>query len=630
MDSATNRRRARIWVRRVRGWLENRAPRSDVRRLEPLNLSAPVNDRRARSGTVLGEILQRVGSIAILLHRWNWAHAVLRRAHALAPGSPDVLVSLSTVADHVGPSQTAFDPLLGLVTGPGGDLDTAARLIDRALQIRPDDVAIRLRRGIIAERSGDHDDAVRHFEAATAIDPGNADAWYRLGRTSAHRAADRGAFLPEDFERHRDTMEAALAIDPTHRNAAYHVVRMCLRADDTAGAFQALRFDAARLRTGSWAEPLQRLFATDVTDTEIAEAADAVAVRPEGFDEIPPDFWFVVEWRFHQLGRYVAASNAKRILAHREARSDGTIDALGIGGHVATAQASISLDDFAHARRLCEPGTARARTPYERTTLTKLRADIDFISLGVPPSRYHASSPAYEDLAGEERFTHLIEGRRVAVVGPSSPVADHGDEIDAFDTVIRTKQVDAPPPGKGWLGRRTDISYFANTSAQVFHEQIVQALETGALRLAVFRPSALGLRGAADDPRGRIRYATAESSAPFHASQFAIQRIIYDVARYQPAQVKLFNTDFFLGDLGYAHEYRADEQMAYRNWLRTGLEGYGHDLRADFEFTKTMVRAGVVDVTDEIRGLLTLTVHEYLAALDRRERRRDGLAGGSV
>jgi tetratricopeptide (TPR) repeat protein len=597
--------------------------------LDSLNLRASIDDRPARVRAVLASLLQRVGSIAILLQRWNWANAILRRAHALDPGSPEVLVSLSTVADHAGPPQTAFDPLLGLVTSQRGDLAAATRLVDRALQIRPDDAAIGLRRGAIAERSGDHDDAARRFEAATAVDPGNADAWYRLGRTFANRAADRGGFLAEDFERHRDAMEAALAVDPTHHHAAYHVVRMCLRGGDTAGAFRTLRLDAARHGSGTRVESLKRLFAVDVSDTEIAEAEGFVATWADGPDEIPPDFWFIVEWRFHQLGRYTAASNAKRILAQRHARSDGTIDDLGIGGYVATTQASISLQDFTRARRLCEPGRARARTPYERTTLDKLRADLDFVSLGVPPPRYHARSPEYVDLAGEERFTHLIEGRRVAVVGPSSPGADHGDEIDGFDTVIRTKQVDAPPPGNGWLGRRTDISYFANTSAQVFQRQIAEVLETGAVRLAVFRPSALCLHGAADGAGGRIRYATAESSAPFQASQFAIQRIIYDIARYEPTQVKLFNTDFFLGDLGYAHGYRAGEQVAYRNTLRTGLEGYGHDLRADFEFTKTMVRAGVIETTEEIRGLLALTPQQYLAALDRREKRRDGRPGGS-
>lgn len=629
MNRATIRRMVRTSLRQGRGWLDARAPTPAMRPLEPLDLSTPADEHRPSFRLALARLLRLLASVLMLLHRWNAAHAALRRAQRLAPGSPEVLGSLSTLADHAGPPRTTFDPLLGLVTAPSGDLETAIGLVDRALQISPDDAALRLRRGTLAERSGDHDEAARHFEAATAIGPATADAWYRLGRTFAHRAADRGAFLPEDFRGHHDAMAAALAIDPAHHQAAYHDVRMWLRAGDTAAAFRSVLPDVAKRPTLPWMAALHRLFAPDVSGVEIAEVEHLVAGRPEGCDRVPPDLWFVVGWRFHQLGRYVAASNAKRILAHLQARSDATIDMVGIGGYVATVQAWVALDDFARARRLCDAGAARARTSHERTVLDKLRDDIDFTSLGVAPPRYHAAAPRCDDLPAEDHFTRLIEGRRVAVVGPSAPVADQGDEIDGFDTVIRTKQIDASPPGRGWLGRRTDISYFANTSAQVFRREIAEALESGSLRLAVFRPSALGLHGAADDPRGRIRYATAESSVPFQASQFAIQRIIHDVAKYGPARVKLFNTDFFLGDHGYAREYRANEQLAYRNTLKTGLEGYGHDLRADFEFTKTMARTGVIDTTEEIRRALALDADHYLAALDRTERRQDGHRGGS-
>ena len=63
-------------------------------------------------------------------------------------------------------------------------------------------------------------------------------------------------------------------------------------------------------------------------------------------------------------------------------------------------------------------------------------------------------------------FINLIEGKKVAVVGPSSCGQFLGEEIDSFDTVIRMSVDDSSNLEKSVTGLKTTISYFSGHTAK--------------------------------------------------------------------------------------------------------------------------------------------------------------------
>ena len=239
------------------------------------------------------------------------------------------------------------------------------------------------------------------------------------------------------------------------------------------------------------------------------------------------------------------------------------------------------------------------------------------------PSRHLALLPTDLDphvRVSEAAFDELIRGRRVAIVGPGQSDLESGAEIDDHDVVIRTKFVSNQLDDHATMaGTRTDVSYYALGSAQFLRADITEALEAGALQMAVFRTATY----AADPPHlvrpGDVRYVPSEFTAGLRASQFAVQRIFYDLLRYRPASIKVFNIDFFLSPDSYRPGYLAEyaNEAEQQGFVKV-LGAFGHDFLADFRFTRSMHQYGFLDVDANIERILDLEPDEYLRALDRR------------
>ncbi len=260
-----------------------------------------------------------------------------------------------------------------------------------------------------------------------------------------------------------------------------------------------------------------------------------------------------------------------------------------------------------------------------RRTFSRQAADVSLL-LGDPGPHVELLPTDLDPhvRAAEAAFDELVRGRRIAIVGPGQSDLGSGAEIDDHDVVIRTKFVsDQLDDHVAMAGSRTDVSYYALGSAQFMRADIIEAIETGGLKMAVFRSATY----TPDPPYlvrpGDIRYVPSEFTAGLRASQFAIQRIFYDLLRYGPASIKVFNIDFFLSLDSYRPGYLAEyANRAEQQGFIKVLGAFGHDFLADFRFTRAMHRFGLLDVDANVERILELEPDEYLRApsIDEAER----------
>ncbi|MDG1265395.1 MAG: hypothetical protein P8O03_03645 [Ilumatobacter sp.] len=508
------------------------------------------------------------------------------------------------------------DALAGLIPGPVAHLEAALAVAEHGLSIAPADAALAIAHGTVLDTSGAVVEARKSFRHAVQLDDQNAHARYQLGRTHAVEAANRGGFDDAGFKAHSTAMRQTLALEPGHRSAQYHLVRVSIRAEDWVTVRDAFDVPQSTSDTDAIADKTAELFDTSVTDAEIDQIAEHVVHSlqgtPNSSGAAPVDWWFAVHWRLLSLGRHQAAFAVKRHMARVAAADRGSIDDVGLSAYTSRIQAHLFLGHVDEALDLCEEEPAKSRTTNERRVLDALRSDIELFK-GLEPATGRLRAPTVANVA-EERFRQMIEAKTVAVVGPSPESADHLKEIDTFDTVIRTK-VMAPTVDEQSI--RVDISYYADTSAQLLGPEICSMLDGGLLKLAVLRPNAWDCGSGQLSARDDVRFAPSESLTRFHSSPFAIQRILFDVLHYRPRSIKLFGANFFLGERAYDHRYRDDRQFLYTDrGLRPNLDGYGHDLLADFTWTKNVCGSGVVSATPAIQRILDLSPSEYLLRLD--------------
>jgi hypothetical protein len=512
------------------------------------------------------------------------------------------------------------DQRVGLIEGRIGDPQSAIDCYDRAIEASAGVARYHLRRGIVLASMQQFDAALDAFDTAIRLDPSSAPATFEHGRVVAARAARRGAFRGAELASVHSSWRTTLTIDPKHQSARYHLVRSLVSdAQWSAAAMAAL---APSSIDGAGPDELSAVWKDD-DDVDVAAALGAVrawlgtAAPPAG---LTTDWWYVLYARVHALGAFVLAHDVKSALAQRVAAGVSPLWRAGITGFLDVARAWSYLGDdaaaIAHIRSTSWHGLPR----HERAAFVKLLADVELQRGDPAPVRAALELHGRVNTeAADRRFADLVTGRRIAVVGPGTTTAANGAEIDSFDTVVRTK-FRRPPPADAAItsGTRTDISYYSDSTSWLLGDDIARVLAAGSLQMAVFRPTRYDPAIRSIHREGDLRYMPSQDSSTFEATHFAVQRILYDLVRYSPAELKLFNIDFFLAGDAYVEGYtdEASEVFEARD-LRLVRTSSAHDLVLDFDFVRRLVEHGLLHVDDPIGRLIEMTPVEYLAELER-------------
>lgn len=513
------------------------------------------------------------------------------------PDAPPLLALTARVAEIGGPAEPVLDQHCGLITCPGLDRDLLAAVLQRA-EVRINDP--RCMR-IVAEygrRAGM--DSIAAAERLVRLSPRDQHSWYLLGRTRIEDAYDRGAQTNEEVAAIQAAFRFGLEIAPADARMSFHLVR-------------------SYVSTGEWASALESSFqgGGKVRRSDVLNALDAApAELVQRFPGLVPDSWYAIHAEALGAGRVRHAATAKDAMALCSIERTDPYRTAGLGPSLNAARALAHLGRLDESEDRLRSLMKEVMPSRDALAVARLVDDLAFRRGDLTVPRWAEGQAVVTDSA-DRRFRSLIEGRSVAVVGPSVSDAEAGSQIDGHDVVIRTKFVPGRVEAEARTqGRRTDIAYYTDSSARIFGTEIRSALMSGDLQMAVLRPSAF--RAAPWPPcDGRLRYVPAEDTLPFQGTHFAIQRILYDLLHYSPSQITLFNIDFFTGLSTYLPGYATEVGDVFKpNRFRPIRSTAMHDLREDFVFTKLLSHRGLIATSPPVAAILALDTESYLEEVE--------------
>lgn len=192
----------------------------------------------------------------------------------------------------------------------------------------------------------------------------------------------------------------------------------------------------------------------------------------------------------------------------------------------------------------------------------------------------------------DKKFRDYVKGKRLAIVGPVDTGLDNGSEIDVYDIVVRFNFSDQRLLEPTVFGSRTDVSYYTNPA----FKKVVE--NRGAkLKIDWIVPQKLdGLDISLYSGNARSQY-RASNAVFFKSYGNAFQRLLLDLLRFQPSEVKLFNMNFWLSP----HD-------SYYNAARAEFDAHtvvNHDVLSNYKFIESLNSRGIIKTDDVIREILS-------------------------
>lgn len=437
-----------------------------------------------------------------------------------------------------------------------------------------------------------------------------------------------------DFEASAEAYERAFEVNPADLRAVEGVLVSGSRSHyDWPRIWTVARTLVPRrgpLTTGSvfW-EAMDPLFAETEPDDgvgaptpeQLHRAAGLIEPHAEQIRDLNQLLIETLAVRFQLLGAFRAGTRLRELMAQnrvKELRGIPLESALWLK-HLLGAYAYLEEDDrLSRASRRPPVDTA---DPLTARRVEKLRADVALWQGDASVLQGHSQARDEQvrahgiEVPAEQSMRGLVEGARVAVVGPAGTGEDLGEVIDSYDVVVRTNlRKPLNPEDAAQIGSRTDLSYYAGLDLVRHYDDVAQLADAGHVKLVVTRPHCVP---AFTDAPAWLRIAQFEFGLYFRGAPMGIQRILYDLLQFAPAEMALFHADFYAGSQTVAPGYR-DDALRFGPHSQANDPVVMHDLSFEFRLTQRLVRAGHVQPHGAAAEVLALSTQEYLTRLEER------------
>ena len=208
-------------------------------------------------------------------------------------------------------------------------------------------------------------------------------------------------------------------------------------------------------------------------------------------------------------------------------------------------------------------------------------------------------------------FFNYINGKTVAIVGPAPHSEDLSKEIDSYDIVIRFTYRGARFLPQNGFGIKTNISYYnveyANTISEYNEMFFLEDLD-----YAVFKSVEHDFqRDLIEKNRGREIFFS--NHLCFKGFWNMAQIALYDIFHFNPKEVKLFHTNFFLSENAYDKKYCPKKGYS----MQEKLSGWAaHDVLTQINFVKNLWESKMISVDSDCERVLKLSLDEYLSQFE--------------
>lgn len=247
--------------------------------------------------------------------------------------------------------------------------------------------------------------------------------------------------------------------------------------------------------------------------------------------------------------------------------------------------------------------------PYVDIATSKKQLSPSEINFG---GVYIKGSP--EATGKTNRFASLLSGKKVAVVGPADTNQDLREEIDGYDVVVRTNvfsRDDFMLDG-GRLGQKVDISYYPRAPVGLRKDELIRFAAQESCVFVFRNEKSIEEYGKENlRPQDRVISNSPSNFMPVFQNMHAIQRIVWDLIKYQPEEIKVFNVNFYAGNL-YHEKYRPRGEEPTLKSL-----GLQHDPVQSFMFSQMLYKTKIVKFDKVASGILEMSIPDYIDYLQK-------------
>ncbi|WP_150463032.1 tetratricopeptide repeat protein [Nesterenkonia ebinurensis] len=561
------------------------------------------------------ETLEQLALRYVKLKEYTAALRLRRRAVELEPENLLRWVGLARSLQRASWGAVTNDPVAGLEHGPTSQTEAAREALAQAQELAPQNAYVIHERGLLEFARGDWPTGLELLRQAVELEP-KASWWSDLA------AAYRKPHVA-DLDKSLEAYEKALQLRPDSPTAFRGVILMGARADQdwarlwrSAELFESRRKPRGRAVRMKLMQTLRPMFAAGASRAQISAGIVQLGIAHTKGERLSWPTTSLIVYRLSFAQRMKAAFELRRSLAQRSTAWLGTSSA----GHSRHRQKLLSalvyLGEYQRAQQLIDPMPWTPSLASERHRLEKMAADVHLIQ-GRPQPLIDYAARRAEDLPlpGEERFRELVAGRRVAVVGPADTGDRLGELIDSYDVVIRPRlmtEFDAAQLAR--LGSRTDISYFSGRDLEEFVPVAEQAVQRGELQMVVGR--GLSMNSFTGEIPDWLRFYRHDYSLGFHGPPMGIGRILYDVLQFAPAEIGLFNIDFFTGQTAFGSGYREGKDAGLGPYSIVNEIILAHDLVFEHRLTKAIAATGLLRGHGVVADVLDLDEPAYIQRLE--------------
>lgn len=559
--------------------------------------------------------LERLAARFSRLREFDAALQMRQRAADLEPDNPVRHIALARSLLRTGGRGIVRDPLLGITEGVTPRADEARQSLEAAQRLAPDHPAVLHERGLFEFDHGDLEQGVQLLSQAVERRP--SARWYtELGQRCRKPHVEK-------LDTALGAYEKALELRPKSAAILRSVIILgCRTTHDWPRLWaNAQRHEQARGLRDERRQLMDQiaglLFTGDpVTQGQAQQASETLKRSEEAGTRLSWPVTSLVAYRLQFAGFLSTGFALRHRLAERTLTWLGTTSA-GHTGHRQKLLASlVYLERFDQALELIDPLPWTPQSPRTEQKLRKLAADVHLVRGELAPYlEYSRTGRTAHPMAADDLMETMVRGKRVAVVGPVDTGDRLGELIDSYDVIVRPRFApEFVADHQESQGSRTDIVYLNAHDLGPVLEQTGEAVRQGALKMVIARPTSLQENRDWDIPW--LRFHRHEFSLSYHGALLGVQRYIYDLLQFEPAEIAVFNSDMYTGSQAFGTGYREQKDFAFGPGSAMNDLLVNHDLCFDHKFLKWLHRTGVLTLHGRTAEVGEMTSAQYTAALD--------------
>lgn len=515
------------------------------------------------------------------------------------------------------PLGISLDNVCGLTSIPRPQTGLALEKLRQAADIAPEDPRLLHDLGTLELEEGNITAGLKALEAAVGKSP--RYEWI-LELAAAHRRPHPSQSLSRALELY----EEAFWRNPKDPKARSGIINLGLRGPmDWGRIWRQIRLtEVGRKKSpylkSSFRQSLDFFFHAEyLSEENVAFLFDAIEEEAVENRLLHPMTLSLIASRAEFAGELRLGSALRKKAAQRRASRMLQASLPQLSSITLLLSALLYLRREKEAGQVLDEIEKEAEDADKQRQLSKLRADIELLKGDHHPYIEYSERARRElPLNADSAMEALIKGRRVAIVGPADTGDTFGDVIDSFDVVVRTNfDSDFVRTHRTSMGSRTDIAYYSGRDLASGFERISESVAQGELKLVVGRMRSYYEYQHLDVPW--LRFYRHEFPLYFHGQPLGVQRMCYDLLQFDPAEICLFNTDFYTGQFTVGYREASDTVFGPGSVMNDLI--VNHDLSFDFTFTQALRQADVLTAAGKAAEVLSLSLDEYLQRLEQAE-----------